>query len=280
MLKVCLFFGLLAAACSHRPAYSPFETEENGAGYGYSEAISKPNSLQVVRFVGRTNTPVKNAELLSQFRAVELCLEKGSQFARFWGVADRSEVRSRAHTSLASFQTPSYALGPYSSYSGTWEAPYGPDEFGNSGRWDQVYVTPSFDTAFSCANKSFGLGIVLSPAPREEVALHTKDMAPAVRVEKLLPDSPNTASLQENDIIIRVNDKRVETLAQLGEAVDQAQKKDKIVLSVVRAGHVRSVKVKAIESTAEDRARNASIISQACSLPEIRGRLLCAHRRL
>jgi hypothetical protein len=244
MRKVLILLLLLSlGACALPNRY----IAENGDG-GYSDDQFDAQ-IRVARFAGNSNTPAKQADILSHFRAVEVCLELGNLLARFWGSTDRSVSQTVRHTDRIKNQTFS----------------------------QQTFEYPTFDTIYSCSARAFSIGAAFQQVPAEEMKRLVTDFPDGVRIESLNIGSQNQAALKVGDIVLRLNGVRMRTVAQLGIAVDTAPNKDRLELALLRSGHPLVVTVRALETTTEARSLNRVIINQACALSQANHRPLCSY---
>jgi hypothetical protein len=251
-----------------------YAMEEGNGGYS-EEKIS--DTIFVARFAGNSNTPSQNADTLSHFRAVEVCLERGNLLARFWGTTDRSLSKTVRHSAHASYVSPTYLNGQNSNHTGVLGNANGAAKFGNDSFWNQTFEYPTFDTAFSCSTRAYSLGAAFIQVPREEMKKLANDFPEGVRVDSFNIGSQTQAALRVGDIVLKLNGVRMRTVAQLGIALDNSPQKDRLELSLLRNGQPLVVTVKALEITTEARALNRVIINQACDLAQSRHRPLCSY---
>ncbi len=248
---------------------------ENGDGGYADDKFDK--EIRIARFAGNSSTSSKNADVLSHFRAVEVCLELGNLIARFWGTTDRSVSQTVRQSAAASYVSPSYFTNQTSGHSGIWGSSFGNDHFKNEPFSKTVFEYPTFDTAYSCSARAFSLGASFGQVPAEEMKRLVTDSPQGVRIESFNIGSQNQASLRVGDIVFKINGVRMLSVAQLGIAVDSAPNKERLELAILRAGRPLTVTVKALETTTEARSLNRVIINQACAISEANHRPLCSY---
>lgn len=283
---VSLIVVMTFAGCSHtRTKYHPLD--KSG---GYSENQVDQSTL-VTRFAGNAFTTTQDAMLLSQFRAVELCREKGFVGARVVGYQDLSASQTVQRSSTSTYSTPVTVSGNGSStgtancYAGTCygsgTAHYsatatGGDQHSQTRTWNETYNYPTFDTYFRCANESYRLGANIKPISIDDMKPFVRDLMGAVQVEGFSDDSLNKDVLQVGDFITKVDGVRVQNNAQLILAVEDARSKDKIKLQIVREGKVQTVVVKALDATASLKSDNEKLLTSVCSnTSEVMDRSVC-----
>lgn len=85
-----------------------------------------------------------------------------------------------------------------------------------------------------------------------EVALAALDLGrpsgDGARVEGTEPDFPAAGKLQEGDVIVRVDGRKVQTTCDVGRAVDEHSPGDEIVFTVERGGNLAEVRVDSTRS--------------------------------
>lgn len=274
MKKACITAGLLLlCACTHPKGYVSY-----GEYGGYSDDRLN-DRVSVTRYVGIDETDPHMAELYSHFRAIEICIERGKNITRFWGTTDRTRAQTSTRSAYSEYRSPTEYTGQSSAYSGAWGVSYGASRFGTTSRWNETYIYPTYDTAFSCSNQAFGLGITVVPVKYDEIQAITGDLFDGIRIAAHLGASPNKETLNPGDILLKLGNVRIRTLADLGVLVDESGGKTPLVLTIARAGRLMQVAVKAIDTSREEMMQNRRIIWRACSDSQIGERLLCASRR-
>ena len=103
------------------------------------------------------------------------------------------------------------------------------------------------------------LGIVPGTVPQAVVAQLELSGFPGVLVTKVMPDSPAAkAGLQENDVIIGIDGKRVKNFAELQEGLAKHRPGDKVTVKVLR-----DKKEKDIELTLKNEQGTTKVVKNA-----------------
>jgi hypothetical protein len=283
LLAVLLLF---AGCASTRTKYQPMD--ESG---GYAEKVID-NKTMMSRFAGNAFTNANDAMVLSQFRAVELCRDKGFVGARVLGFQDLSTSQTVQRSSTSTSSTPvkvrgnrsstgtanCYAGSCYGSGTSNYSATAtGGDQSSQTRTWNETYHYPTFDTYFRCANESHRLGANIIPISADDMKPYVQDLMGAVQVQGLSDDSPNKEVLQVGDFITKVDGTRVQNNAQLISAVEDAKSKNKIKVRIVREGKAQTVVISAINATDSFKEENQKLVTSICSnASEVRDRPLCA----
>lgn len=283
LLAVLLMF---AGCANTRTKYQPMD--KSG---GYAEKLID-NKTMMTRFAGNAFTNANDAMVLSQFRAVELCRDKGFVGARVIGFQDLSTSQTVQRSSTSTSSTPvkvrgnRYSTGTANCYAGSCygsgTANYsakatGGDQYSQTNTWNETYHYPTFDTYFRCANESHRLGANIKPISAEDMKPYVQDLMGAVQVQGFSDDSPNKDALQVGDLITKVDGARIQNNAQFIAAVEDAKSKDKVQLRIVREGKAITVVAKAIDATDSFKTDNQKLVSSVCSVAsEVRDRPVCA----
>ncbi|CAN5416792.1 hypothetical protein BH10BDE1_BH10BDE1_27910 [soil metagenome] len=278
----------LTSGCVTRTAYQPMN--ESG---GYSDA-KLDERVSVARFAGNAHTHKDDAALFSQFRAIEICRERGFQIARFFDVRDLTTSQDVQRSSTVNNTAPTHFNGTANSNTNlnstgngfananTQTNIYGTFTGGqtssSSRTWTETYVFPTFDTTFACSNGTFITKIKLKPISSDEMKPFVKDLLGAVQVEEFIDGSPNREVLKVGDLITKVNGERLTSLVQFSSMVDAAKDKSKLIVSLVREGKAIAIKLKAVDATLYFAEEAEKLIRSACTVPEVKKRPICASR--
>ncbi len=259
VLTFCLF---AIQSCAHRSFYSVHSPETGG----YSDEILNEN-IRIARYETKGELPPKKAELLSHFRAVEYCLEKGNFFARFWGAVDRSVPGSNRRTSFANYLSESYFTNPEMSYLGVFETSLGKPAHSRP----EYFRHATYDTAFTCTDHVYTLGAAL-----HQLKTETSEM---VLVQNAHPAPGDRVPMQRGDIILQVGSVPIHTLPELEHELHIAPDPNRVYLTIERGGKTIVSPAQLYEISPQSRAFNRVIIKLACALPETRHRALCAYSK-
>lgn len=289
MRVLLLIIGLTSlVGCATRTKYQPMT---KAGGYA-DQALG--NGLYMSRFAGNAYTNKQDAQYFTNFRAVEVCREKGFKLARVHGFQDLSSSQTVQKTSNYNYQTPTTFTGNattntnYNVYGNTLNAKSntnlygqvsGGHSYGGSNTWNETYHYPTFDVAYSCENEVHLIGIQLKPIENSEVKQWTKDSLGAMQIEDFTPGSPNEDELQVGDTIVKVMGKRVVNVQQLGKQIKRAKDKSKISALIVREGKLKKVKLKAKDFTDQFVQGNNQVVQYSCTVPEIKKRAICSTSR-
>lgn len=285
-LAVSLIF--IATGCATRTTYQAHST--NG---GYSQTQIDEN-LYVARFVGNALTNANDAQIFSAFRATEICHEQGKGFARIHGIQDLSTQKNVLRSSSHQYQAPTYFSGSGTSNStynyfgngfGTSQSQtnvsgtvYGGQQYGGTTTWTETYNYPTYDTYFSCHDRTFMTGVGLQAVSKEEMKPYVSDLLGALQVTGTMEGSPNEGRVIKGDFVIKVNGRRVENVVEYSRAVDSAKSKNSIPVLIVREGKNRTIKLKAVDASEQFKQQQAQIVQSACSVRETRTRAICSGR--
>lgn len=280
---------LFLSACATRTKYQP-----QGESGGYSEARVDSN-VMVARFSGNAYTHKNDAQIFSQFRAIEICREQGYKVARPMGQEDKTSSKTVQKTSNYTYQNPTYFNGTantntnYNYYGGNTlysnsntnvnGTITGGDTYGGSQTWNETYVFPTIDTYFSCANEINLAGLEMKVLTPEEVKDLAKDKLGGVQVMKHGDDSPNKDIFQVGDIVLKVDNKRVLTVLDFGKMINESKDKNAIPASIVREGVPKNIKFKAVDKTSDFEEMNNQVVRTACTVQEVKSRPICQQVR-
>jgi hypothetical protein len=253
-LIACVYLSVGCATT--RTKYEP-----EGKRGGYSDKELDDKGIMVARFAGNAFTNSNDALALSEFRALEVCYERGFKVARMYGTQNLSAAQTIQRSS-SDFS----ATGNRNYISGN----------GNSTTWNQTVHYPTFDTYFSCTNQAYMTKVKLKVISAEDMKPLVKDLMGALQVQDFLDDSPNRDLLQIGDFIIKVEGTRVQNMAAVINAIDRSKNKDGIALGIIRDGKSLTVSVKAVDGTSVLEKETKKLIFKACTnVPEIADRPIC-----
>lgn len=276
MAKIISILGCaVLAGCASRSKYEPY-----GSSGGYSEAAIDKR-IMVARFSGNAYTVASDANIFSQFRAVEVCEEKGFRVTRFFGTQNKTVSkdiqRSHSETSASPQQIngTGYSYGNNVNINGTIS---GGNSTTNSSAWTQTLKFPTFDTYFTCTNEAYLTKFLGKPVSAEQMKPLVKDLMGAVQVQEIMDGSPNKGVLHVGDIVYKINDERIASVPQLSAIVDSASDKNKIQADIFRDGNAMKVLLQAEDGTQNFAKASEDLKTRACQVPEVKKRPVCSGR--
>lgn len=267
---MCVFFLF---SCVSR---SPTRYQIHGKMGGYSEELVEDN-LFVARFLGNAYTNPKNARFYSNCRATEVCNEK-ELFVRVFNVVDMTTTSQPVQvTRSMAGSTPTYVTG-----SATGNRVYGTiyrgSQYGRSTTQTLTYRYPMFDTYFTCVDRALATGVDIESISKDDVSGYVKDLMGALHIRSVLSDSPNRQILQVGDIILRVNNIRVQNPYQYTNAIEGAPNTNRIPISLVRDGKQLMIHVTTRDVTKKVAGETERVRSNCCQVSSIRYRKMCKAR--
>lgn len=155
---------------------------------------------------------------------------------------------------------------------------YGGNSFGNTTAWNETYKYPTFDTYFTCKNEVFIAGVDLKNISGDDIKEFTKDKLGGLQIIKVHETSPNQDIFQTGDIILKINEKRVLEVTELGKLIDGYSNKDAIPASIIREGKIQKLKFKAVNVTDSIEQNNIQVIKSICPIPEVKSRPICKNK--
>jgi hypothetical protein len=275
VLTVVLITGAyLLSGCAHsRTKYHPLD--ESG---GYSEAPVNDRVLKT-RFAGNAYTGSRDALLLSQFRAIEICKDKGFVTANILWSEDLSTAKTVQRTSNNTYLAPMQYQGSANCYGGSCNGTgtlTGGGESSNSSTWNETYHYPTFDTYFACANEIYKAKVTITALTADAVKPYVKDLMGALQIHDMPENSPNRGILQVGDIVVKVDGNRTESKDQFSSAIALAKNKDSIPIQLIRDGEPQTVIAKAVDNTSDSVQAVNSFLSQMCK-DELAERSICTN---
>jgi hypothetical protein len=219
---------------------------KGGDGYGYS--FKELNGIQIANFTGNKDTPIMHAYAFSILAAIDECAKK-NKFAVVSKAVNQTKEVNYTQVYSETFYDPT---------------PRGmvPTTYINSHPKTDVY--PSFAEAFECRSSLHQL----EGTPRTEniskdlVSQFTKDSKGAVLLAFERGGFP--VGVQDDDLVIFIDGKRVSIGAEFYAAIDSA-KIGLVDFKVIRNNEIRKVKSKIIDATAELRSVERQTIDLMCN---------------
>ncbi len=257
---------VILASCSSakRTQYQKYDDKVGG----YSDSILE-DSIHVSRFEANSLTKRSYAEMFARYHSLEECRREGKPYSHILAVIDKSS-KKKITRSNSDYWGPSYYYGMgmspfYSRYSG----------FGfstginmvNSKAWEETLVYPEVEVVYHCAEKVYEPEIAMRDIPADEMKHLVKDLRGAVQVEKILPGSPNR-NLQEEDIIIKANGKRIMKGHQLLALFKDGP--DPVKVELLREGERKTVSVRADDVTKNVSENLTELKNRACDFKDVK----------
>lgn len=261
-LLLTFLFILTACSTTSRTKYKPFEDEQ---GYFVKEV---KGDLKVAAFQGNAYTERDEAELFAKFRAIEDCKASGFEFAHILEVEDKTILKDVIRSSSAGFPSYYYGMSPfYSRYHSGFGLGFSTM---SSNTWEETYSYPRFEVAYECTYATFEPELILREVPAKEMQLLVKDLKGGLQVEEVIPGSPNAGVIEEGDVILRANNRRVEEKS----AFVRMFRPDQIVIPAVimREGVKRKVILKGKDVSSLIADSQLEIIKRACTREDVEKR--------
>ncbi len=269
MIKYLILISFLFGCATKPTKYQSMKKSE-----GFKDRVVE-NDLLAVTFKANSATKKDKAELYAKFRAIESCYEKGKNLTHVLDVMDKSQTKKVTKTDSTG---PSYYYGMspyYGRYYGGWGMGMGVGINTVSSRsWNETYVYPEFEVFYQCRDKVEDSRIFFKQISAENMKLLVKDLKGALQVEKILEDSPNKESLEVGDIILKVNNQRIESVLELY----WESKGKNANLDIFREGVRKKVVLKNKDVSEAVEKTQLEIIRTACQKEEIKKRGICSSK--
>lgn len=257
-VAIALSLASLLGGCATVPPTPYGPRDATGFGYAIIDVPRKHGDMKAALFEGNAETSSNEAFAFSIIAAYEYCSNLGmltipSQTIDF--------SKERTYTDVESYTTttPGYSTN----LDGKTYRDYSKDKTETTVTSTPVtLVYPKYATPFFCAKRlsTVAGSPKLENLSRELVAPIMQDFKGGILVKQVAANTP----LHEDDVIVKVDKKRVETTSEFGDAVD-ARGSDTIKVGVLRKKKVRTVSVPVHDDTAEGRKINQDFIETLCS---------------
>lgn len=263
IISLTLLISIVGCASS-RTKYQSYEDKE-----GYRDRESK--GLKVTSFKANARTKKEVAELFAKFRAIENCKEAGFKLAHILDVKDKTVSKDVVRSSSTGFPSYYYGMSPfYSRYHTGFGLGFSTM---SSNTWEETYSYPEFEVTYECAQETFEPELILREVPAEEMKLLVKDLKGGLQVEEIIKGSPNQNVIKEGDVILKANDRRLESKSVLIQMFKPGQ--TSIPIEVMREGVRKNVILKGVDVSSYILDSQKEIIKKACHKKEIKKRQLC-----
>lgn len=198
----------------------------------------------------------------AQFRAVEICRNSHFLHANIIDIFDKS-IRQNVIKTTGDGWGPSYGFGMYPYYSRYSSFAIGASfNSMSSESWSDVVIYPYFEVVYNCANKIFRPQLVFKELSAEDLKHLVKDIKGAIQIEKVLPHSPNKDFWEVGDIILKVNNTRIEKVFEVIQYFDETHLS--LNVQLMRDGKILNRDLKAIDITEEVKEAEKSLIFDVC----------------
>jgi hypothetical protein len=273
MLRLMILLGLaMGCAGLDRTKYRPWEKNE-----GYREKQLE-GDVQLSSFRGNKHTSKAQAELFAKFRAVEVCQDSGKKIAHFLSVSDRTQARDITRTSSNMFgpgfyhgmgfgMYPYYGRHPRFGFSAGFHTMH-------SDSWRETLIFPEVAVFFHCEEQVYEPMLSLREVSADEMRILVKDLKGAVQVEKVLPGSPNSGSIESGDVLLRVGGERIQSILELLQAA-KASPNSAVTVDVFREGERKKLSLRSQDVTESIQRTQEKIIAEACANEDVKERPLC-----
>lgn len=251
---LCLL--LLLTGCATKP--TPYQKEKKKEGY----RDSTREDLRVASFKANTKTKKSKAQSYAEFRAIEYCQSEEKKHANLIDINDKTVEKEITRTSGSGWG-PTYGFGMYPYYSRY--SSFGIGASFNSistDSWNEKLTFPVIEVYYTCSDKMYRPQVMLKEISPDEMKLLVKDLKGGLQIEKIQDDSPNKNAVEEGDIILKANGKRVEKVYELIRLFDGPD--TEVTMHVLREGEKVIAKLKAKDVTNDALAMEKEIIKRVC----------------
>jgi hypothetical protein len=247
---------LLIAGCATKP--TPYQKEKKKEGY----RDSTQEELRVASFRANTKTKKSKARSYAEFRAIEYCQGQEKKHANIIDINDKTVEKQITRTSGSGWG-PTYGFGMYPYYSRY-------SSFGigatfntiSTDSWNETLTFPYVEVYYTCADRMYRPEIMLKEISPEEMKLLVKDLKGALQVEKIADQSSNKNAIEQGDLILKANGRRVEKVYELIRLFDSPD--SEVTVQLLREGQKIVSKLKAKDVTDDVIAAEKEIIKQVC----------------
>lgn len=269
LLATSLFLLAVGCAGTGRTKYGPYEKKE-----GYQD-LPATDHIRVTNFKANEYTKKSDAELFAKFRAIEVCRSSGKKLTHILDIKDQSQFKNVIRSNSTNFPSSYYyGMSPYySRYSGVG---FG-FSTGMATAYQETYIYPDYTIWFDCVDSAFGPEIVFREVSPEEMKLLVKDLKGGLQVEKILDGSPNAKVLEEGDVILKANGKRIEGILQLTRLFTPVKRE--VAVDLMREGQRKKVILKSNDVSEFVLKSQEELKKSACDKKEIQKNGLCSEMK-
>jgi hypothetical protein len=255
-MRHLLLIFFLIAGCATKP--TPYQKESKKEGY----RDSLQDELKIATFKANTVTKMEKAQSYAEFRAIENCRENENKHANIIDISDKSVRKDVVRTSGSGWG-PSYGFGMYPYYSRYSSIGVGVNySTMSSDSWNETLVYPIIQVYYTCSDQIVRPELRLKEISSEQMKLLVKDLRGALQIENIPENSPNEKLIEQGDLILKVNGKRIEKIYEL---IRYFKDKNSVVdLQILREGEKKNVKIKAIDITPEALKAEKKVITNVC----------------
>lgn len=250
-----ILLSLIMGCASSKP--TPYQSEKKKEGYR-DEFFE---DLKVSTFKANNYTKREKAKSYAEFRAIETCQAENKK-TNIIDVIDKTlekDITRSSGTGLG----PSYGFGMYPYY-----GRYSSFGFGvgvnsmSSNSWNETLVYPYIQTYYTCEEKVSRPQILFKELSTEEMKHLVKDLKGGLQIIKILDDSPNKAAIQEGDIVLKANAKRVEKIYELIRLFKTPE--SIVTVQLLREGEKMISTLRVLDITENVSAKENEIIAMVC----------------
>lgn len=264
MQRTLMTFLIFMTACSttSRTKYRPYQDEQ-----GYQVKQGK-GDLKISTFKANAYTKREDAELFAKFRAIEDCKGSGFEFAHILEVQDKTILKDVIRSSSAGFPSYYYGMSPfYSRYHSGFGLGFSTM---SSNTWEETYSYPQFEVTYECTNATYEPELILREVAAKEMQLLVKDLKGGLQVEEIIEGSPNAGVVEEGDVILKANNRRIEEKSVFIQMFRPNQRNIPVVL--MREGVRKAVMLKGKDVSPHIAASQQEIIRNACAKEDVEKR--------
>lgn len=263
----------LFVSCATKP--TPYKSEKNKEGY----SDQQEGNFRIATFKANSVSKKAKAQRYAEFRAIETCHELNGLHANILDIVDKTIEKDITRTSGTNWG-PSYGFGMYPYYSRYSSFGFGIGMNTMSGSsWKEKVIFPVMQAWYTCSEKVYRPKLLLKEISAEESKLLVKDLKGSIQVAKVPEDSPNKTALEDGDIILKANGKRVEKVYDLIGLFDRHD--SEVTAQLLRDGEKVLTKLRAIEVTEEVVKTEEEIVADVChdqkykNQTSLKKRLIC-----
>lgn len=234
----------LILACS---SPTPYQKKKKGEGY----VDTQSGVIHSTEFHANSHTKVKDALTMAQYRATHVC---SPDLTYFLATEDLSRIKEITRTSGT---TPYYNTGYYP-YRRGWSLGVGFGSY-SAESWKDQLIYPRIKVSYLCGNQFFAPDGNFKSVTAADLSHIYKDLLGAIVAE----DVPSGSPLEKGDIILKMNGKRVESLADF---YFRFQEKPKSNLEILRGGKRQVLEINAKDVTEEVKLFDQDINKRMCKI--------------
>lgn len=277
MKSLLAFFVVVLSGCGTvATSYAPLSKR---GGYA-DEEIN--DWLVVSRFYGNAFTSSGRAEMFSYLHAIEYCKENSKPVVRVLNINDLSMSKDVVKSSSYTYKSPTKISGTattsgttkYNSFSNALNSDYntnldatvsGGNQSTHSSSWVETWVYPHYETVFFCTDKVKNMGVNIQNIEAGAIQSTTQDFLGAVLINDIPLENRAYSALQLGDVILKIENIRVQNTYELSYLVTQlGMKSNNVNLTILRKGAQIKVKQTLLDGTRTYVENQKNVVNQAC----------------